>query len=146
MVVRKHEATSDDVTKCPNKLLQLQVSTPNEVSSIREFNGNEQDVNMPPSFEELMQENEVITDNLHSNSCMSDLSDKLDEFSLPDARALLHVTSRRKIYHERAELLQVYIIFLVLHYLGNEILWVSFPDAYLNTKNYNMHLFFIPMS
>ncbi|XP_020268561.1 kinesin-like protein KIN-7I isoform X2 [Asparagus officinalis] len=98
------------VTWCPGPFSRkcgTEVSTPNEVSSIREFNGNGQDVNMPPSFEELMQENEVITDNLHSNSCISDLSDKSDEFSLPDACALLHVTSRRKIHHERAELLQM---------------------------------------
>jgi len=83
----------------------------NEEALTTEFNRDGRDENMPPPFEELMQESEVATDALCGDSCIPDLKDNWDEFSLPDAHALLHVTSRRKIHHGRAGSLPVCILF-----------------------------------
>uniref|UniRef100_A0A453KWY0 Uncharacterized protein n=1 Tax=Aegilops tauschii subsp. strangulata TaxID=200361 RepID=A0A453KWY0_AEGTS len=60
-------------------------------SSVRD----ERNMGMPPCFEELMQESYAsnVEPSAHGYS-FSDLSN--EDVSLPDAHALLHVTSRRK--------------------------------------------------
>lgn len=75
----------------------MQVSS----SSGEGINRDRRDGNMPPPFKELMQGSDVSMDALNPETCMSDLEDKGDGFSLPDAHALLHVTSRRKIHHRK---------------------------------------------
>ncbi|CAD6219253.1 unnamed protein product [Miscanthus lutarioriparius] len=55
---------------------------------------NEQDMGMPPLFEELMQEsNDEPCANAYSSG---DVSKDSEDVSLPDSHALLHVTNRRK--------------------------------------------------
>ncbi|EMS49270.1 hypothetical protein TRIUR3_29836 [Triticum urartu] len=60
-------------------------------SSVRD----ERNMGMPPCFEELMQESYASNGEPSAHGCsFSDLSN--EDVSLPDAHALLHVTSRRK--------------------------------------------------
>lgn len=58
-------------------------------------------MSLPLPFEELMHENEAAMDENNGNAYLPDSAeDENDckEFLLPDAHALLHVTSRRKMH------------------------------------------------
>lgn len=69
---------------------------------------------LPPPFEELMQQDEVSIEDQYSDHYLSDKENNADlDFSLPDARALLHVTSRRKFQSTRICLPSVCTTFLL---------------------------------
>lgn len=77
----------------------------NEESVAEGFNGNDEDINLPLPFEELIQESDIAVDDVHNDLNVPDNFDSEDKWgglSLPDRHALLHVTSRRKLHLNRA--------------------------------------------
>ena len=82
-------------------ILQIQVHTPDQAASIIEPIRHERDMSLPLPFEELMHENETAMDENNGDACLPDSTENENEckaFLLPDAHALLHVTSRRKMH------------------------------------------------
>ncbi|KAG1326558.1 kinesin-like protein KIN-7I [Cocos nucifera] len=77
------------------------VHTPDQAASIIEPIRHERDMSLPLPFEELMHENETAMDENNGDACLPDSAENENEckdFLLPDAHALLHVTSRRKMH------------------------------------------------
>ncbi|XP_038982375.1 kinesin-like protein KIN-7I isoform X2 [Phoenix dactylifera] len=92
------------VTWCPGPSSRKgtnEVHTPDQAASIIESIRHERDMGLPLPFEELMHENEAAMDENNGDACLPDSAENENEckdFLLPDAHALLHVTSRRKMH------------------------------------------------
>ncbi|XP_073010660.1 kinesin-like protein KIN-7I isoform X2 [Typha latifolia] len=86
--------------KFPNEVLILE-----QAATVGDLTGRERDMSLPLPFEELIQENKVAMDLFNCDPGSLDDSETKDiqHTSLPDAHALLHVTSRRKINVKAAD-------------------------------------------
>ncbi|XP_072952929.1 kinesin-like protein KIN-7I isoform X2 [Typha angustifolia] len=96
------------VTWCPGPFSMKfpnEVLTPEETATVRDLTGRERDMSLPLPFEELIQENKVAMDllNCYPGSLDDSGTKDIQHTSLPDAHALLHVTSRRKINVKAAD-------------------------------------------
>lgn len=93
------------VTWCPAPLswkIFNEDLPPNQLATVKMCVRDGQGKDLPPPFEELMQQDEVSIEDQYSDHYLSDKENNADlDFSLPDARALLHVTSRRKFQSTR---------------------------------------------
>ncbi|KAJ0984893.1 hypothetical protein J5N97_003249 [Dioscorea zingiberensis] len=92
------------VTWCPGPFPQKlanEVLPPDRMATIKTCVSNGRDEGLPPPFEELMQQNEVLVKDQCSDSLPDyENNDKLDS-CLPDVHALVHVTNRRKFHSKR---------------------------------------------